>query len=66
MSRFRTAKEIRAAMDGLADGSVGKRSGSVDSWTDDNVTQFAAGSQCIAYVDKNGRINILGDGAPNS
>ena len=51
---------------GIADGSIGKRSGSVDSWDASEVTAFAAGSQCIGYVDKSGRINIMGDGAPNT
>lgn len=48
----------------LADGSVGRCGGSVDSWTADSVADFAAGSQCIGYVDRSGYITMTGDGAP--
>ena len=49
---------------GMADGSVNNSCGDITAWNSEDITEFAAGSQCIAYFDKNGRVNITGDGAP--
>ena len=48
----------------MADGCVSGSSGSVEEWRADGITNFAVGSQCIAYTDLSGKLNILGDGAP--
>lgn len=50
----------------VADGSVSGGAIDVSGWDADNISAFAAGSQFIAYTDKKGRINTIGDGAPNS
>ena len=50
---------------GIADGTVVGRCGSVDDWKSDDITAFTVGSQCIAYSDGNGKMKIMGDGAPN-
>ena len=47
-----------------ADGCINASSGDVSGWSSDTVT-YAVGSQCIACIDRNGRLRITGDGAPN-
>lgn len=48
----------------MADGCINASSGDVSGWIGSKITEFAVGSQCVAYTDQNGTLNIIGDGEP--
>ena len=47
-----------------ADGCINGTSGDISGWTSTVISDFAVGSQCIAYTDAGGHLTIMGDGAP--